>query len=164
MEDRVLLDMDIDFEDFLKVRARDIILGIRGDEQPAWGMMTIQHMIEHLVFPLNFATGVINAPIFTPDEKLPRNREFLLSPYGLMKYFKMPLLPKDENPPLMTADLDAAKVLLLQTMADFEASVDAPGFTEANHPIFGKLDRRQWYIFQYKHFMHHFLQFGLVQV
>lgn len=164
MEDRPILDMSVDFEAFLKVRAREIIGAVRGDETPLWGMMTIHHMLEHLVFPLNFATGVIQAPIFTPEEKLPKNREFLHSPYGLMRGFKMPLLPKDENPPLMTDSLEAAKALLFQTMDRFQENVDAPGFDGADHPIFGRLDRKQWYIFQYKHFMHHFAQFGLVQV
>lgn len=162
MEDRPVLDMNVDFEKFLKEDARVVITNIRGDEQALWGMMTIHHMIEHLVFPLNFATGVIAAPILTPEDKLPRNREFLGSHYGLMKHFKMPLLPRDENPPLMTDNLEAAKALLFQTMDKFQESVDAPDFEEANHPIFGKLNREQWYVFQYKHFMHHFMQFGLV--
>jgi oxepin-CoA hydrolase/3-oxo-5,6-dehydrosuberyl-CoA semialdehyde dehydrogenase len=162
MEDRPVLDMSIDFEDFMRTRARQIIRDIRGDEQPAWGMMSVHHMIEHLVFPLNFATGVIQAPVFTPEEKLPRNREFLHSAFGLMRHFKMPLLPKDENPPLMTTSLEDAKVLLFDTIDNFQTAVDDPAFTTANHPIFGKLTRPEWYIFQYKHFMHHFGQFGLV--
>ncbi len=161
MQDRPVLNMDVNFEDFMRTKAPQVIQNIKGTEMPQWGMMTVHHMIEHLVFPLNFATGVIHSPIFTPEEKLPRNKEFLHSHYGLMQGFKMPLLPKDENPPLMTKSLDEAKTLLSGTIDKFLHSVDDPAFTTANHPIFGKLNRDEWLIFQYKHFMHHFMQFGL---
>src|SRR5665647_1064979 len=116
MQDRAILNMEIDLGDFFREKIPPIIDSIKGKEQPAWGMMTVHHMLEHLVLPLNFAIGTFKVPVFTPAEKLPRQREFLYSVFGLPKNFQAPFLPAGQNPPLMTADIEEAKVFLKQTI------------------------------------------------
>ncbi len=162
MQDRAILDINIDLMDFFHTKAVQVIDAITGDEQPLWGMMRVHHMLEHLVFPLEFAIFNEKVQLITPEEKLPRQREFLYSEYGMPVNFKPPFLPKDETVPLKTATLQEAKDHLKQTITQFLNSIHAPGFTTLLHPLFGQLNRREWLIFQYKHFMHHFLQFGLM--
>lgn len=162
MQDRTILDMQVDFDDFFRTKVPAVIDSISGEEQPAWGMMSVQHMLEHLVLPLNFAIGTFKVPVFTPEEKLPRQREFLVSVFGLPKNFHAPFLPPGQNPPLMTATLEEAKTFLKLTIQRFLDTVADPGFSTETHPIFGSLNREEWMIFQYKHFQHHFLQFGLL--
>jgi oxepin-CoA hydrolase/3-oxo-5,6-dehydrosuberyl-CoA semialdehyde dehydrogenase len=162
MRDRAVLNMEVDREDFLRSVAPAIIDDIKGDEQPLWGMMTVQHMLEHLTIPLNFAIGTLRVPAFIPEEKIPRQREFLYSVFGLPKNFKAPFLPADENPPYMTKTLDEAKTLLKQTIQRFFEAIQSSEFSTENHPVFGPLNTYEWLIFQYKHFSHHFMQFGLI--
>src|SRR3954465_3549142 len=125
MQDRAVLDMETDRETFFRVTVINIIDRITGEEQPQWGMMTVQHMLEHLVLPLNFALGTFKVPVFMPEEKIPRQREFLFSVFGLPKNFKAPFLPSDKNMPLMTRNLDEAKSLLKETIEKFIASINS---------------------------------------
>jgi oxepin-CoA hydrolase/3-oxo-5,6-dehydrosuberyl-CoA semialdehyde dehydrogenase len=164
MHDRPVLDMNVDLEAFFKICVPSILNNIRGNEQPQWGIMTVQHMLEHLVVPLNFAIGTFRVPVFMPEEKIPRQRDFLFSVYGLPKNFKAPFLPADRNPPLMTASLEDAKQFLSDTIQRFFDCISSDQFTTETHPVFGPLNSREWLIFQYKHFNHHFMQFGLLPV
>ncbi|MDB5228697.1 MAG: phenylacetic acid degradation bifunctional protein PaaZ [Bacteroidota bacterium] len=164
MQDRPILDMQLNLDDFFQTGVYEIMDQINGGEQPLWGMMTVHHMLEHLVLPLNFALGTFKVPVFMPEEKIPRQREFLFSVYGLPKNFKAPFLPADKNMPLMTKDLTEAKSLLKETIEKFLASINSPGFNTETHPVFGHLNRGEWLIFQYKHFSHHFMQFGLMPI
>lgn len=90
-------------------------------------------------------------------------QEFLYSPKALAQGFKFPLLPPDETIPLETASLEEAKDLLNSYILRFLDVLDGEGFDPVPHPIFGPLDREGWLLFQYKHFCHHFSQFGLLR-
>jgi oxepin-CoA hydrolase / 3-oxo-5,6-dehydrosuberyl-CoA semialdehyde dehydrogenase len=162
LEDRPLIDMSVDQHAFFKVRVPEIINGLTGEEQPEWGMLTAQHMVEHLIFPLQFATGELKVGNVVPPEKQARQREFLMGPYGMPKNFKMPLLPADSLAPLIGKTLQESKDLLLQKVQAFLDRIDDPAFETELHPIFGDLDKAGWLAFQYKHFYHHFTQFGLL--
>src|SRR5438128_184222 len=102
MQDRAVLNMEVDFEDFFTTKVPKAISDIKGDEQPQWGLMSVQHMLEHLVLPLNFAIGTFKVPMFMAEERIPRQREFLFSVYGLPKNFKAPFLPAEGTMPFMT--------------------------------------------------------------
>lgn len=162
MSERPILQIPENIEEYFSSDVKITIQNITGQEKALWGYMTVHHALEHLVMPLNFVLGIFPMQIFTPEEKLERNREFLFSNYGMMLNFKFPLLPKDSAPPLMTKTLDEAKSLLLGKIDDFLIKINNPEFTTAIHPIFGVLDKQGWLQFQYKHFMHHFSQFGIV--
>src|SRR3954470_20469505 len=164
MHDRPILNMQVNLEEFFQTEVPAIIDVIKGDEQPLWGIMTAQHMLEHLVLPLNFAIGTFKVAVFMPEEKIPRQREFLFSVYGLPKNFKAPFLPADGNMPLMTKDLNEAKSFLKETVQKFLSVINSTDFNIETHPVFGHLNKNEWLIFQYKHFSHHFMQFGLIPI
>jgi oxepin-CoA hydrolase/3-oxo-5,6-dehydrosuberyl-CoA semialdehyde dehydrogenase len=161
MQDRPVLDMSVDKEYFFKVRVPEIIGNIRGDEPALWGMMSVQHMIEHLMFPLEFVHMGMTIQVLTPPEKLERQREFLMGTYGMPRNFKMPLLPADKLPKLMGEDLNASKALLINALQGFLKVINQQDFTSLPHPLFGYLNKEEWLTFQYKHFLHHFEQFGI---
>lgn len=162
LQDRAILDMTIDLEDFFQVTIPKIIDDIKGDEPAIWGMMNVHQMLEHLLFPLNFATTTNPIILVTPEEKLQRQREFLISEFGMPRNFKTPFLPADKTVPLINQNLQDAKEMLKDTIQQFLAVVNVPGFTTKLHPVFGQLNKQEWLTFQYKHFSHHFMQFGLL--
>jgi hypothetical protein len=162
LQDRPVLDMSIDKDDFFKKTVPAIIEAISGDEKPVWGMMTVQHMVEHLIFPLQFVNSEMNVQVLVPAEKLPKQRAFLMSEYGMPQNFKMPLLPSDSLPKLMGESLQDSKKMLMEALDKFFTILDNPSFTTLPHPLFGDLNRDEWLTFQYKHFYHHFTQFDLV--
>ncbi len=164
MTERPLLHIPEDIEAYFRCEVKAIIENVKGDEKALWGYMTIHHALEHLVMPINFALGIFPMQVLTPADKLERNRDFLFSDYGLMRNFKFPLLPKDAPPPLMTGSLAEAKEMLNSKIDEFLAKINESDFTTAIHPIFGILDKEGWLQFQYKHFVHHLSQFGLVSI
>ena len=162
MQDRAILDMHVNLEDFFSIRISQVIDTVKGDEVAQWGLMNVQQMLEHLLFPLNFAITVNPIILVTPEDKLERQREFLVSEFGMPKNFKTPFLPKDKTVPLIKQDLQESKQLLKETIVQFLNVINASDFTTKLHPVFGQLDKQGWLTFQYKHFSHHFMQFGLL--
>ncbi|HUM52267.1 MAG TPA: DUF1569 domain-containing protein [Chitinophagales bacterium] len=161
-QERAILDMTIDLEDFFQLTIPKIIDEVKGNEPAIWGLMNVHQMLEHLLFPLNFAITENPIILVTPEEKLPRQREFLISEFGMPKNFKTPFLPVDKTVPLIKQDLQESKDLLKDTIHQFLKVVNDSDFTTKLHPVFGQLDKQQWLTFQYKHFSHHFMQFGLL--
>ena len=162
MQDRTILNMQIDLEDFLQKKVPVIIDNVKGDERAKWGLMNVHHMLEHLLFPLNFAITENPIILVTPVEKLSRQRDFLISEYGMPENFKTPFLPVDKMVPLIKNELNESKEMLKHTIQEFLKTINTPDFSVKLHPVFGQLNKQEWLIFQYKHFSHHFMQFGLL--
>ena len=162
MADFPTLDLSINRESFFSKQVPEILKNIKGDELPIWGVMSVQHMIEHLIFPLKIAQKEIDFGIFTSEEKIAKQQAFLESPLGLPKNFPFPGFAPGYVPPLFYATLEEAKSHLLAEIQQFMIFLTDKEKERGNHPVFGKLNEEQWLIFQYKHFMHHFMQFGLV--
>ena len=162
MKNRPILDMNVSMEDFLSVHVPNIIKKIIGNEKAQWGIMNVHEMVEHLIFPLNFVSMAPEMVIITPLDKIENQYLFLKSEFGMPKNFKFYLLPEDRTLPIIYPDLNEAKQKLNEAIEKFLNTINSPQFTKKTHPIFGKLNREEWLIFQYKHFTHHFTQFGLL--
>jgi hypothetical protein len=162
MADFPILDLSINREGFFRKEVPEILQKLKGDERPIWGEMTVQHMIEHLIFPLKIAQKEIDFGIFTPEERIAKQQAFLESPMGLPKNFPFPGFAPGYLPPLFYSTLEEAKLHLLSEIQQFMNFLKDNEKERGNHPVFGKLNDEQWLIFQYKHFMHHFMQFGLI--
>lgn len=137
------------------------LAGLTPNAVPAFGMMTPQHMVEHLEWAILGTLSDPPSPVLTPEDKLPSLKRFLMSSHPLQQGFKMPLLPKEELVPLKYADLASA---IAGLQATWERSTT---FWESNpdfmsqHPIFGPLNFDEWMQFNRKHFEHHLSQFNL---
>ena len=51
---------------------------LKADTQPAWGLMTPQHMVEHLIVTYKMAIGRIKIPLAISEEKAERNKPYLI--------------------------------------------------------------------------------------
>ncbi len=147
--------------DFLQIQVPLLLKKLEPGAKAGWGIMTPQHMIEHLVGSWRISNGKAKARQVTPDDKLPGYRSFLYSDKPYQKNMKNPVMPEDLAP-LRKKDLTDAIDQLLEDMKDgfryFEEHPDAVPV----HPVFGPLNRGEWMMFQYKHMRHHFEQFGLL--
>lgn len=146
----------------LKTEAEALIDSFHPDMQPAWGMMSAQHVLEHLLFVMEVATGPKRYEVLTPTERIERTQAFLMSEKPMPREFKAPFLPQEGLVPLVYPDLDAAKTALKQGLKDFFAYFEENPDAIIPHPIFGMCNKEQWEMIQRKHFTHHFLQFGLL--
>ena len=130
---------------------------------PAWGKMNAQQMVEHVSAFFKVSTEKIKFPLVTPEEHLPRYREFLLSDKPFRENTKAPadVLP-DDPLPLHYPDLPAAIEKLNQEVEHFFKLFQSNGSLRTLHPVFGSLNFEEWVLLHYKHVQHHLRQFGLI--
>ena len=132
------------------------------NSQPKWGILTPQHMLEHLEFFLQMAVGKVETPITTPEKRLERTQDSLYNYRPMPRTFDHPLLRKGETEDLRYESLEEAKTALLNTYEEYEAYYKANPEAVHNNTIFGALDKTLWDLLNRKHFNHHFEQFGLL--
>ncbi|MDH3710673.1 MAG: phenylacetic acid degradation bifunctional protein PaaZ [Cyclobacteriaceae bacterium] len=132
------------------------------ETQPLWGILSAQHMVEHLEFFLQMAIGQVETDIATPDKHLEKVQASLYNYEPMPKEYQQPLLKKGSTEDLRHTDLEEAKQALLKAYDDFESYYDANPEAQNPNTVFGSLDRELWDLLNRKHFNHHFQQFGLL--
>tara|TARA_R110002020_G_scaffold436289_4_gene646497 strand:+ start:689 stop:1135 length:447 start_codon:yes stop_codon:yes gene_type:complete len=133
------------------------------EDTPAqFGIMTPQHMVEHLTITVKIAYNRIMIPDFEPSEKQKVQKRALLdTEIPFPKGVKAPGLNAGDLMPLRSQNLDDAKQQLLDSIIAYNTFFESsPDFTTV-HPRFGKLNYSEWEKFHPKHFEHHFKQFGI---
>lgn len=132
------------------------------DTKANWGIMTAQHMVEHLAGGFEAAINKIKLEVTTPEEHLEKYQDSLFNYRAMPKNFDMPLLKKGEVEDLRFENLAQAKEALLNNWDAFEAYYKENPTAVANNTVFGPLDKDHWDLLNRKHFHHHFEQFGLL--
>ncbi|MCG9881157.1 MAG: DUF1569 domain-containing protein [Bacteroidia bacterium] len=140
----------------------ELIDALKHDDVALWGTMSAQHMLEHLILPLQFSRGMFEVPLVTPAEKVEKlKRIMLLSDAPLKKDFAAPFI----SPGLQELKFASFELAQTEVKKEIELFLDYMNeHPEAvfTHPIFGELNREEWYLFHRKHFTHHLAQFGLL--
>lgn len=147
---------------FLKTEMWDLLSNLRADSPAHWGVMSAQHMVEHLgmVFAMSLGFGKIKP--FFDEEKTRRNYEFTIvqkNPLPRNLKFKNGLLA--EPLPLEFESLEQAIQNLKEIVNAFFERFEEPNLT-TQHPVLGVLNIDDWQIFHTAHVTHHFIQFGLI--
>ncbi len=138
------------------------VIDLQDDARPKWGRMSARHMVEHLVLTVRLSNGKLEGRAAYEDKKLPVLKRFLESDNPMPRNFTNPLIG-EELKLLMFGNLDEAKKKLVSEIDDFYRFFEEnPEATPVN-PTFGPLTFKEWLQFHWKHFTHHFTQFGLIE-
>lgn len=131
------------------------------DSPAQFGIMTPQHMVEHLTVTMKLSSGRIKLPEFEPNEKQLMQKQALI--YTDMEFPKGVRAPNSDGelPDLRFPDLDTAKEKLIQSIQEYEEVFEKNPDFKSIHPRFGFLTHEEWEKFHQKHFTHHFGQFGI---
>ena len=127
-----------------------------------WGIMTPQHMVEHLTHGLHSAVNKIKLDVHTPEEHLEKYTDSLYNYYPFPKNSKTPVLEDGVLADLEYADLNEAKAKFLEGFDAFELYYKENPEATANNAVFGPLDKDLWDLMNRKHFNHHFEQFSIL--
>lgn len=128
-----------------------------------WGVMNAHEMVEHLNDFFNISLEKIPVLLVSPDEHLPKLREFLYSNKQFREDTQAPESILGDKPlPVRTASLQQAKENLRQTVADFIKFYETDPGKRSLHPVFGMLNYEDWIRLHYKHVTHHMRQFNLI--
>ena len=135
---------------------------LTADTSRIFGIMTPQHMVEHLTITIKISYNRIKVPEFDLSEKQnSQKRAFLDTPMDFPKGVLAPGMTAGELMPLRSSDLAEAKQQLLSSISAYHTFFAADPTATSIHPRFGKLTYTEWERFHPKHFKHHFEQFGI---
>ena len=125
-----------------------------------FGILTPQHMVEHLTLTLKMSAGRIPIPEFEPTEKqLARKHALLFTDLPFPQGIKAPGLP-DTLLDLRYPDLETAKAELIKSHDAYHMLFQENPTKYTPHPGFGPLNFEEWELFHAKHMDHHLGQFG----
>jgi len=79
------------------------------DTKPKWGIMTAQHLVEHMEFFIQMALGNVPTEITTPEKYLEKMQDSLWNYQSMPKEFDHPILKKGEVEDLRFGSLAEAK-------------------------------------------------------
>ncbi|MEM6963316.1 MAG: phenylacetic acid degradation bifunctional protein PaaZ [Bacteroidota bacterium] len=130
--------------------------------QPQWGMMTAQHLVEHMEFFTQMALGNVETAITTPEKYLEKTQDSLWNYRPMPKKFEHPMLRKGEVEDLRYGSLEEAKAAFFKAHDELEVFFKENPTGKVKNTVFGWLNRYEWNLLSRKHWAHHLEQFGLV--
>lgn len=155
--------MDQDKLKFITEEYISLVKNLQPGAMGKWGKMNGQQMVEHVAAFFYVSSGKIKFDLVTPEEHLPKFKEFLLSDKQFRENTRAPLtVIGEETLPLRCATMEEAVENLSGSVADFEAYFKKDPCTKTMHPVFGELNFEEWILLHYKHVTHHLRQFGLI--
>jgi len=145
------------YKHYLTIRVPELLKELRADTPATFGVMTPQHMVEHLVWITKSSV----------KEYGPTPEEFTESQQGFMNFIKNGAHFRYRHKDIKQEDLPAPRMANLEEAIDIipEALARLYSF-ESNHvffnPMMGALSFEQMELFHRKHYEHHLQrQFGL---
>ena len=155
--------MDLSKLKFITEEYIPIVKKLQPGATGKWGKMNAQQMVEHVAAFFYVSSGKIKFDLVTPEEHLPKFKEFLLSDKQFRENTRAPLtVIGEETLPLRCATMEEAVENLSGSVADFEAYFKKDPYTKTMHPVVGELNFEEWILLHYKHVTHHLRQFGLI--
>ena len=132
------------------------------ETKPEWGLMTAQHMVEHLEYQYLVAMEQAHTRLVVPEEKLDKAIEVVYSHLPMMREFRHPLLNQGETEELRYSSLEEAKEKYFEAKEKYEVFFKENKDKKTLNSMFGYLSKFEWDLLNRKHTHHHFSQFGLI--
>ncbi|MBQ4821563.1 phenylacetic acid degradation bifunctional protein PaaZ [Aquimarina sp. MMG016] len=133
------------------------------DAKPQWGMMTAQHMVEHVEKTIRIGAGEIqDFDIATPEEYLEKVQEMIYNHKPMPKGHNHPLMKEGVLEELVHEDLTTAKMKLLEAMDALVVYFKENPEAVTKNAVFGEMNKFEWDLLNIKHLNHHFEQFGIL--
>lgn len=142
----------------------DLLIGLNKltpSQQPVWGEMSSQRMVEHLSEMLRMAQGTTLFTLSIPEDKVAKMQEFLYSDKEMAKNIAVDIAPADRE--LRNDELELAIDEFTEEWINFIDFFEATPGVKTMHPFYGYLDFDLWMLMHKKHFYHHFKQFQLAE-
>ena len=150
--------MDNEKLSFLKSEYIPLLQQIPAEARPAWGLMNLQQMVEHMQDSVDIASGrkEYGGEWVSPNPA--QARAFLMSDKPFRENTRNPFLAAEPRPVRNHTVQGAIGELQASLLEFFNAFESEPGKRVFN-PIFGELDFEGQTTLLYKHALHHLRQF-----
>ncbi len=133
------------------------------DSKPKWGILTPQHLLEHLEYGYRIMAGQIqDFEIATPEKILDKVHNSLYNYDKFPMGTKFPTMKKDELEDLIYPDFETAKTKFLEAREVYKSFFKENPEAIMKNMVFGELNKYESYLLERKHLNHHFEQFGIL--
>ncbi|MES2410041.1 MAG: phenylacetic acid degradation bifunctional protein PaaZ [Bacteroidota bacterium] len=131
--------------------------------QPKWGILTPQHLMEHLEVGYKIMSGEIqDFDIVTPEKILDKVHHSLYNYDKFPKGSSFPTMKKGELEDLVHPDFETAKAKFFEAREAYKTFFKENPDAILKNMVFGELNRYESYLLERKHLNHHFEQFGIL--
>lgn len=155
--------MNQDKFNFLKNNLLPLLKNLPADAKGKWGKMNGQQMVEHVSGFFAVSYEKIKFPLVTPEEHLPKYKEFLMSDKEFRENTKAPGIVLPEEPlVLRNANMEEAIKVLEKSLNNFFTFYSEHPEKKTLHPVFGELNFAEWVQLHHKHVIHHLKQFDMI--
>ncbi|MBN8576546.1 MAG: hypothetical protein J0L66_06360 [Cytophagales bacterium] len=146
-----------------RIKLLENLRQLQADSKPTFGILSAQHMVEHLAFAVRFSNSKEPQQHHYATEKEQKIKAFVIGtdkdmPIG----FKSPVLPLEGLPALKHTNLICAIDYLQTELSDFDNYFIHHPHSKPINPTMGELNYQEWIRFHNRHFTHHFKQFRLL--
>ena len=155
--------MENDKLHFIKEEMFLLLNNLSADTKGKWGKMNAQQMVEHVSAFFTVSTEKLKFNLVTPEEQLPKYKEFLYSDKEFRENTKAPAtVLGDETLPLQYPSVSIAIQKLHLAVENFINYFKNESGKKTLHPVFGMLSFDEWILLHFKHVRHHLRQFELL--
>lgn len=151
------------FIEMTEEKIRESLDKLTEDTKPKWGILTPQHLVEHLEEGYRILSGEIqDFDIVTPEKILDKVHASLYNYEKFPHNTHFPTMKKGELEDLKHPDLASAKSKMLEAREEYLEFFKENPDVELKNMVFGMLNRYESYLLERKHLNHHFEQFGIL--
>jgi len=151
------------FVEMTEEKIQELVNKLTENDKPKWGIMTPQHMLEHLEESYKVLGGQIqDFEIVTPEKIVEKVRNSLYNYEKFSQNSQFPTMKKGELEDLKHPDLATAKEKFFEAREEYTAFFKENPDAVLKNMVFGELNKYESYLLERKHLNHHFEQFGLI--
>lgn len=148
------------YKEFLTQQVPEMLENLAADTNPKWGMMTAQHMLEHLAKLTKSSIKSYGPPPAEPTDGQLKFKAFINN--GIP--FKKNDSKKGKLDDLYYGTIEEAKAAVIEAVNRFYNAFEQNPDLQPFNPIMGALSFEELQNFHDRHYRHHFEQFGLLEV
>lgn len=151
------------FVEMTDEKVAECINKLTENTKPSWGILTPQHLLEHLEQGYKIMSGEIqDFEIATPEKILEKVHNSLYNYDKFPKGTKFPTMKKDELEDLIHPDFETAKAKFFEARENYKTFFKENPEAILKNMVFGELNKYESYLLERKHLNHHFEQFGVL--
>lgn len=151
------------FVEMTDEKIEECINKLTGNTKPKWGILTPQHLLEHLEHGYKIMSGEIqDFEIATPEKILDKVHNSLYTYDKFPMGTSFPTMKKGEVEALIHPDFETAKAKFFEARQAYKTFFKENPEAKLKNMVFGEMNKYASYLLERKHLNHHFEQFDLL--
>jgi len=151
------------FVEMTDEKVAECINKLTENAKPSWGILTPQHLLEHLEEGYRIMSGEIqDFEIATPEKILDKVHNSLYNYDKFPMGTKFPTMKKDELEDLIHPDFETAKAKFFEAREKYKTFFKENPEAILKNMVFGEMNKYASYQLERKHLNHHFEQFNIL--